>query len=334
MPIVAQRPQHERSILIKGAGVITMDATAGDLLSADILVRDGKVAEIAPEISAPDADIIDAGAMIAMPGFVDGHRHLWEGVIRGALPTEDLFGYFRTVNDVLAPAVSAEDAYVSTLASALGALDAGITTMFDWSHVQTTPDHTAACIAGLRESGMRAVFGFGLPGAQDRGHRWPQDIHRLLREEFTSSEQLLSLALASVSPEHVPDEMAKANFALARDAGVIISIHSGMAGMGTPNQIERYGKEGPARPGRQSGPLQRIEHGRVATDRRHRHLRLHHAVRRDADGSRSPAHPAGDGCWREARPRSGRGNHGAQRHVDADAPALRSSAHECLFPAA
>jgi cytosine/adenosine deaminase-related metal-dependent hydrolase len=28
-----------------------------------------------------DAEIIDASAMIVMPGFVDGHRHLWEGAL-------------------------------------------------------------------------------------------------------------------------------------------------------------------------------------------------------------------------------------------------------------
>jgi 5-methylthioadenosine/S-adenosylhomocysteine deaminase len=221
-----------------------MDAVLGDLPTADVHVRDGVIVAIGENLLAPGAATIDASNMIVMPGFVDGHRHMWEGLLRNALPTEDLSGYLQLVNQGFARVYTPDDAYLGTLVSALGALDAGITTVFDWSHIQTTPAHTAATIAALREAGLRAVFGFGMPGNPDRGHHWPEDLLRLQREEFASTDQLLTLALASLSPEHVPDEMAKAHFALARDAGLIISMHSGLNGMGTPGQIERFGNEG------------------------------------------------------------------------------------------
>lgn len=232
------------SVLIRGCGIITMDPALGDLVVGDIHIRDGIIVEIGRSLDVPDAEVIEASNMIAMPGFIDGHRHLWEGVVRNALPVEDLDGYFQRVNQGFAPVYTPDDVYLGTLASAVGALDAGITTVFDWAHIQTTPDHTSAAIAALRESGLRTVFGYGPPGHQERGHQWPQDVLRLQKEEFSSRDQLITLALASVSPEHCPDAMATAHFAMAREAGIIITVHAAMNGFGEPNQILRFGKEG------------------------------------------------------------------------------------------
>lgn len=233
-----------RSLLIRGGAVISMDARIGDLPSGDVHIRDGVIVEVAPQLDVPDAEIIDAGSMVVMPGFIDGHRHLWEGTIRNSLPNGDLADYTRVVMQAFAPAFEPDDAHLGTLVSALGALDAGVTTVVDWSHIQTTPDHTTATIAALRESGIRAVFAFGPPGSPDRAHAYPQDIWRLKRDEFASTDQLLTLGLATNSPEHVPDELVRPHFELARDAQVLLTAHAGINGFGEPNQIERYGREG------------------------------------------------------------------------------------------
>jgi 5-methylthioadenosine/S-adenosylhomocysteine deaminase len=233
-----------RSLLIRGGGVISMDPYIGDLASGDVHIRDGVIVDVGQYLDVPDADIIDATSMVVMPGFVDGHRHLWEGIIRNSLPNGDLGDYGRVVLGACAPALEPDDAYLGTLVSALGALDAGVTTVLDWAHIQTTPDHTAATIAALRESSIRAVFAFGPPGAQDRGHAYPQDVLRLRQDEFASTDQLLTLGLATISPEHAPDEVARPNFELARETDLLVSAHAGVAGFGEPNQIERYGAEG------------------------------------------------------------------------------------------
>lgn len=237
-------PARGRSLVIRGGGIITMDAVLGDLPTGDIHIRDGVIVEIGVDLSVPDAEVIDASNMIVMPGFIDGHRHLWEGVVRNSLPNANLDDYMRSINHGFARVYTPEDAYLGTLVSALGALDSGVTTVFDWAHIQTTPDHTSATIDALRESGLRTVFGFGPPGLEDRGHRWPHDLLRLQKEYFSSKDQLLTLALASISPEHCPDEMAKEHFALAREADLIVAVHAAMNGFGEPDQIGRFGREG------------------------------------------------------------------------------------------
>jgi dihydroorotase len=58
-------------LLIKGARIL-----GG--APADILVRDGVVAEVGPGVTAPDATVVDADGLIALPGLVDLHTHLRE----------------------------------------------------------------------------------------------------------------------------------------------------------------------------------------------------------------------------------------------------------------
>jgi dihydroorotase len=47
-------------------------------MRGDLLVEEGVIREIAPEISIPDADIFDAHGCIVAPGFIDLHVHLRE----------------------------------------------------------------------------------------------------------------------------------------------------------------------------------------------------------------------------------------------------------------
>ena len=43
---------------------------------------------------------------------------------------------------------------------AVRALDAGITTIMDISQVSNSPEHSDACVKGLQDSGIRAVFAY------------------------------------------------------------------------------------------------------------------------------------------------------------------------------
>src|SRR5262249_3388577 len=75
-----------RRILIKGGCVLTLDRAAGDFDQADVLIEGTRIAAVQPSIAVQDAEVIDAANMIVMPGFVDTHRHMWQGVLRNSLP--------------------------------------------------------------------------------------------------------------------------------------------------------------------------------------------------------------------------------------------------------
>jgi dihydropyrimidinase len=58
-------------LLIRGGSVVTADGER----TADVLVRDGKIAEVRPGID-PSEDAIDATGLLVLPGVVDPHTHL------------------------------------------------------------------------------------------------------------------------------------------------------------------------------------------------------------------------------------------------------------------
>jgi len=64
------------SIVIKNGRVI--DPASQTDRVADVLIVDGLVAGVAPDLSSPHAEVFDATGMIVAPGFIDMHVHLRE----------------------------------------------------------------------------------------------------------------------------------------------------------------------------------------------------------------------------------------------------------------
>jgi dihydroorotase len=63
------------TVLVRGARVL--DPRAGLDKLGDVLVRDGRIAEVGESLSAPEgAEVVDAGGLHALPAFVDPHVHL------------------------------------------------------------------------------------------------------------------------------------------------------------------------------------------------------------------------------------------------------------------
>ena len=69
--------------LIKGGFVASQDPDFGNRPDSDELIEDGRVAFVGQNLEAPDVEVVDATNCIVMPGFVDGHRHIWQGPLRG-----------------------------------------------------------------------------------------------------------------------------------------------------------------------------------------------------------------------------------------------------------
>ncbi len=64
------------SIVIKNGRVI--DPASGTDRVADVLIVDGRIAGVAPNLSSPKAEVFDASGMVVAPGFIDMHVHLRE----------------------------------------------------------------------------------------------------------------------------------------------------------------------------------------------------------------------------------------------------------------
>jgi 5-methylthioadenosine/S-adenosylhomocysteine deaminase len=214
VPVVAQAQAASR-LLLKGGCVLSLDSRVGNLEKGDVLIQGSRIVEVGPNITA-SATIIDASNTIVMPGFVDTHRHMWQGALRNILPNGLLSDYTRDITGAARAGYRPEDVRIGNLVSALGAINAGVTTLLDWSHIGNSPQHTDAAIEGLRQSGVRAVYGYG-GGSGGPQNRFPDDIRRLRTQHFSSADQLLTLAMAT--------GVSAAQWRLAREVGASITVH-------------------------------------------------------------------------------------------------------------
>jgi cytosine/adenosine deaminase-related metal-dependent hydrolase/ribose/xylose/arabinose/galactoside ABC-type transport system permease subunit len=233
--------------LIRGGTVLSMDPALGDLSSGDVLIEGEKILAVGPDLSNGEVEVIDAEGMIVMPGFVDSHRHIWEGLLRNIgtdVPLEGRTSYISFVLHKLAPAFRPEDAYVGNLVSALGAIDAGITTLLDWSHIQDSPAHTDAVIQALNDSGLRAVFAYGFPWWGKWEERQPSWFVRAATEHFSSKDQKLTLALAAPGPEFTDFEITRDHWKLARETDARITTHVGVGSYGQDGKLQEFGEAG------------------------------------------------------------------------------------------
>src|SRR4051812_19560741 len=68
--------------LIRDAYVLSMEPAIGNLPHGDIHVRDGAIVAVGTNVTAPTAQVIDGKTLIACPGFIETHWHMWGAVAR------------------------------------------------------------------------------------------------------------------------------------------------------------------------------------------------------------------------------------------------------------
>ena len=162
-------------LLIRNGYIISMDPGIGDIADGDVLVENGKIAEVGRQLDVSEAETVDATGMIVIPGFVDTHRHTWQTPVRGILPCCTLDHYFAVMLGSVGGHYRPEDVYVGNYAGSLEALNGGVTTLLDWSHINNTPDHSDEAVRGLKDAGIRAVYAHGVPhGRRMVGVQRPQ----------------------------------------------------------------------------------------------------------------------------------------------------------------
>ena len=311
----------ERRLITNGI-VLSLDPQIGDVSGCDVLIDRDRIVAVGRGLEADGAEVIDASGMIVMPGFVDSHRHIWEGLLRNIgtdVPLEGRSSYISHVLHKLAPAFRPEDAYMGNLISALGAIDAGVTTLLDWSHIQGSPDHTDAVIQALKDSGMRAVFAYGFPWWGKWEERQPSWFMRAATEHFSTQDQMLTLALAAPGPEFTDFEVTRDHWKLAREAGARITTHVGVGSYGLDAKFEQFGRSGRARSRHHVHPLHDPQRHRDPDDRGYRWHRVTSGAGGDDDGPwhASPSEVPRPGF--EPQPQRGRGDQRSERHVQPDA---------------
>jgi 5-methylthioadenosine/S-adenosylhomocysteine deaminase len=205
-----------RRTLIRGASIVSMDPNVGDFGKGDILIEGERISAIARKIDvdADSADIIDADSMIAIPGFVDTHRHIWQTQLRTVAIDWSLCDYVINMRSVFAAFYRPDDAYLGNYVGCLEAINSGITTIVDHCHVVNSPDHADEAIRGMKESGIGGIFCYGLFRNAKHQVGAPIDVGELIGEMFGDVEDWRFEDAKRVRDSHFTDG-AKVRFGIA-----------------------------------------------------------------------------------------------------------------------
>jgi len=211
--------------LIRGGCVLTLGARTPNFDEADVLISEGRVAEVGPGLRARDAEVVDATDTIVMPGFVDTHRHVWKSLFRNLGETPTTYP---------APAIGedwteyrADDIYAATLIGLLAAAEAGITTVVDWADITPVPSHVDAALQAHADSGLRTVFVYSVPSPAGRPEDEKAGLRRLVARSAEGHESLRTIAFGPGEPARSDLDRVARDWGLAREMGLRIHTHVG-----------------------------------------------------------------------------------------------------------
>ncbi|WP_273688513.1 amidohydrolase family protein [Ketogulonicigenium vulgare] len=218
-----------RKTLIKGGYILSQDASVGDFIG-DVLIEGSKILQVAPQIDAPDATVIEAAGRVVMPGFIDTHHHQFETSLRSYLPNGIMFadptreGEPNYLDDILGKfsmVYRPQDVYIAQLFGGLSQLDAGVTTVLDVSQIHHSPEHSNAVIEGMRAVGRRGVFGYFEGYGDDL--QYPQDARRIRNEYFGSDDQLLTMLMGGEA--YLPNVNPLDLWNMGKELDLMVGLH-------------------------------------------------------------------------------------------------------------
>ncbi|WP_327122514.1 amidohydrolase family protein [Streptomyces sp. NBC_01727] len=218
-----------RSIVFRNGTVLPMDRVRRVLTDTDVLVVDDRIAAVGPQLEVPDGTVeIDASDGIVMPGMIDTHRHMWQTAMRGYGADWTLTQYFVWYYLEHGRAFRPADVHAGNLLAAVEALDAGVTTVVDWSHGLQTVDHADAAVDALQSVPGRFVLAYG--NIQQAPSEWTAapEFRDFVRRRITGDDMLgFQIAFDVTGDPAFPEKPA---FEVARELGVAVTTHAGVWG--------------------------------------------------------------------------------------------------------
>ena len=141
------------SILIKNGTLITMDS-ANTIVHGDLLVSDGRIADIGGSEQTADT-VIDATGCAVIPGFVQTHIHLCQTIFRGAADDLALIDWLKQRVWPMEAAHSPASIKASARLGIAELIKGGTTCAL----TMETVNHTGEVFKVVEETGFRATVG-------------------------------------------------------------------------------------------------------------------------------------------------------------------------------
>ena len=217
------------SILIRNGTIVTMDDN-NSIVRGDLLIRDGRIAEIRETIAVDADEMIDANGCAVLPGFIQTHIHLCQSLFRGAADDLSLIDWLKKRVWPMEAAHTKESIRASAQLGIAELLKGGTTCALTMETVR----HTEEVLRVVDATGFRATVGKCM---MDKGADVPPALNEETRKSINESVDLIEAwhgrangrirccfapRFAVSCTRELLAEVAK----LARDRGVMIHTHA------------------------------------------------------------------------------------------------------------
>ncbi|WP_297424048.1 8-oxoguanine deaminase [Clostridium sp.] len=240
--------------------VITFNDKEEVFENVDILIEGPKIISIGTSLDVPsETEVIDCTGLIALPGFVNTHHHLYQTLFRGIKEVQEqplfpwLIGLYEFWKNITPEAV-----YYGALVGFSELLRTGCTLTSDHHYVfPNNQPHTliddqirAAQEIGIRFTATRGSMSLG----RDQGGLPPMSVIQTEDKILIDSERLINkyhdisefamtrIALAPCSPFSVTKDLMVETKNLARKKGVMLHTHLAETLDEERFCIEKYGR--------------------------------------------------------------------------------------------
>ena len=217
--------------IVRGAWVLTMGPQGALRDAAVSFDESGRLLAVGPAADLlavnPGATVVGDGNGIVLPGFINAHTHLTEGLITGMGETAVLWEWFERVVNPAGINITREDVALGTRLKAVEMLESGITTVNDMCcHRNLGSLASLGAVDGLSEFGMRGVVSFG---AEDTYEGSPDaDVfmneHEALADRI-APEELIDFRIGVGTVLGMSDELFQRTIAAAKENGWAIHTH-------------------------------------------------------------------------------------------------------------
>ncbi len=216
-------------ILIKNGTVLTMDER-NSIVEGDVLISDGRIAEVATRIDEPADEVIDAHGCAVLPGFIQTHIHLCQTLFRGAADDLSLIDWLKKRVWPMEAAHTAASIRASAQLGVAELIKGGTTCAL----TMETVNHSEEVFRVVDESGFRATVGKCM---MDKGDEVPPALQEQTRTSIDESVALIDkwhgrgqgrirCCFAPRFAISCTSELLQEVAAIARQRGVMIHTHS------------------------------------------------------------------------------------------------------------
>ena len=235
--------------------VLTMDDMRRAVPSGDVLMRDGRIVAVGPDLPATGCTVVNAAGCLVTPGLVNTHHHLYQTMTRAVPAGQDaaLFGWLQALYPIWS-AMHPDDFFVSAQVGMAELLLSGCTTTSDHLYLYPNGARLEDTIHAAQEIGMRfhptrgamsiGESAGGLPpdGLVEREADILEDMIRVI-DGFHDPRpgSMCRVGVAPCSPFSVSRELMRDAALLARDKGVMMHTHLAENDEDIAYSLEKFG---------------------------------------------------------------------------------------------